>query len=116
MSGSDSEECYADIYRNGEKSLVSFSYENGGSGDEAASNTAVFHLIVGEQVWIQTERCDWFFGFLLTAYSRWKLWFNNMTAYLVVTSVGSGVDTDRDMGLVLWIYLHRILLLEIVNI
>ena len=87
LSRGSSENCYAFIYRNGQKSLVSFSYENGGSGDEAASNTAVFHLSVGDRVWIQTTYCGWFHGYPYTAFSGWKLWTqittDNMIAYLI---------------------------------
>ena len=74
MSGSDSANCYADIYRNGEKSLRSYSWEYGGSGNEVASNTEVFHLSIGDQILIQTETCGYFHAYPLTAFSGWKLW------------------------------------------
>ena len=73
LSGGDNRDCYAYIYRNGEKSLMTNSYEAGGSAYEAASNTAVFHLSVRDRVWIETESCGYFFGYPYTAFSGWKL-------------------------------------------
>ena len=74
LSGNDNQDCVAYIYRNGQKSLMSHSDEGGGSWNEAASNTAVFNLSVGDQVWIETETCGWFNGYPFTAFSGWKLW------------------------------------------
>ena len=86
LSGNDNEDCYAYIYRNGEKLLMTNLDEAGGSAYEAASYTAVFHLSVGDQVWIQTDTCGYFYGYPYTAFSGWKLWTqittDNMIAYL----------------------------------
>ena len=70
----DSVSCDAYIYRNGERSLMTYSYEFGGSRNEVASNTEVMHLSVGDQVWIQTRKCGHFWGYPYTAFSGWKLW------------------------------------------
>ena len=73
MSNSDSQDCFAFIYRNGVKSLEASSYEAGGSEYEVASNTEVFHLTKGDTIWIQTDSCGYFFGYPYTAFSGWKL-------------------------------------------
>ena len=73
MSGSSSSyNCNAYIYRNGARSLETYSYESS-SGYEVASNTVVFHLSMGDKVWIQTSDCDYFQGYPYTAFSGWKL-------------------------------------------
>ena len=73
MSNGDSQDCYAYIYRNGVKSLLTEALERGGSQYEVASNTEMFHLSVGDTVWIQTDSCFYFHGYPSTAFSGWKL-------------------------------------------
>ena len=73
MSNSGGQNCYAFIYRNGVRSLETFSEENGGSIYEHASTTVVFHLSMGDKVWIQTSGCVYFQGYPYTAFSGWKL-------------------------------------------
>ena len=73
MSRYDNEGCYADIHRNGVAGLRTYSHEAGGSYNEVASNTALFHLTKGDSVWIQTGTCGYFFGYPYTAFSGWRL-------------------------------------------
>ena len=73
MSNNERYDCYAYIYRNGVKSLVTQAVERGGSVFEVASNTEVFHLTKGDTVWIQTDSCGYFYGYPDTAFSGWKL-------------------------------------------
>ena len=73
MGGSESQDCYSFIYRNGVVGLQTHSYEAGGSYHEVASNTAVFHLIIGDSVWIETRSCVYFYGYPYTAFSGWRL-------------------------------------------
>ena len=71
MSRGDNADCYADIHRNGVAGLRTYSNEAGGSYNEAAYNTVVFHLIKGDSVWIQTQACGYFYGYPYTAFSGW---------------------------------------------
>ena len=72
MSGGSGQNCYAFICRNGASSLETYSYEFR-SANEVASNTVVFHLTMGDKIWIQTNGCDYFEGYPYTAFSGWKL-------------------------------------------
>ena len=74
MNSGDTTDCSAYIYKNGVKLLLTYAVERGGSYNEVASNTAVFHLSVGDTVWIQTSSCGSFAGYPYTAFSGWKLW------------------------------------------
>ena len=71
--GSSSYNCNAYLYRNGVSSLETYSYEGSASGYEHASNIVVFHLTMGDKVWIQTSGCNYFHGYPHTAFSGWKL-------------------------------------------
>ena len=73
MGRYSNEDCFAYIYRNGVKSLMTHSYETGGSYSEVASNTVVFHLKAGDTVWIQTYNCAFFYGYPYTAFSGWNV-------------------------------------------
>ena len=72
-SGSSGDNCDAYIYRNGASSLMTYSHEESGSGYESATNTVMFHLNIGDTVWIQTGYCRYFHGYPTTAFSGWKL-------------------------------------------
>ena len=71
-SGYTTDGCFTYIYRNGQSSMVVNSYEKG-SVEEAASNTVIFHLQMGDTVWIQTAVCEYNFGYPYTGFSGWKL-------------------------------------------
>ena len=73
MNSHDDQDCQAYIYRNGVAGLVTQSSEGGGSYNEVASNTIVYHLTKGDSVWIQTGTCGYFRGFPCTAFSGWRL-------------------------------------------
>ncbi|KAK3104477.1 hypothetical protein FSP39_003066 [Pinctada imbricata] len=73
MSNSDSQRCYAYIYHNGNRLLLSQSIEENGGYYEAASNTILLTLTVGDRVWIQTGASTFCYGYPNTAFSGWKL-------------------------------------------
>ncbi|KAK3106269.1 hypothetical protein FSP39_016407 [Pinctada imbricata] len=73
MSRSSSEYCYAYIYHNSIKLLMSNSYESNAGYHEVASNTIVLMLSVGDMVWIQTDTCKYGYGYPYTAFSGWKM-------------------------------------------
>ncbi|KAK3096451.1 hypothetical protein FSP39_000286 [Pinctada imbricata] len=73
MSSLDSQPCSAYIYHNGNRLLVAYSYEAGGSYHETASNTMVLTLTMGDRVWIQTETGTYCYGYPYTGFSGWKI-------------------------------------------
>ncbi|KAK3105419.1 hypothetical protein FSP39_024908 [Pinctada imbricata] len=73
LSGSASENCEAYIYHNGNRLLKSHSYEYNGGYSEAASNTILLSLTVGDHLWIQTPVGTRCYGYPYTAFSGWKI-------------------------------------------
>ncbi|KAK3106098.1 hypothetical protein FSP39_012696 [Pinctada imbricata] len=73
MSSSSSEPCYAFIYHNGNGLMESYSYEYKDGYNEAASNTMVRQLKVGDRVWIEVLANTYCYGYPYTGFSGWKL-------------------------------------------
>ncbi|KAK3106680.1 hypothetical protein FSP39_025036 [Pinctada imbricata] len=73
MSAANKESCYAYIYHNGHKLMMSHSYEHSGGYHEVASNTMVLSLKKNELVWIGTTHGTYCYGYPYTGFSGWKL-------------------------------------------
>ncbi|KAK3105939.1 hypothetical protein FSP39_009025 [Pinctada imbricata] len=74
MSGGSSDDCNTYIYNNGNKMMMSYSHDNGGSGNEEASTTILLSLMTGDHVWIETAPGSVYcHGYPYTGFSGWKL-------------------------------------------
>ncbi|KAK3106267.1 hypothetical protein FSP39_016341 [Pinctada imbricata] len=72
-SNSAKQSCYAFIYHNGHKLMMTYSYEHTGGYHEVASNTIVLSLKKNELVWIGTTHGTYCYGYPYTGFSGWKL-------------------------------------------
>ncbi|KAK3106091.1 hypothetical protein FSP39_012598 [Pinctada imbricata] len=73
MSRNDKQHCFAYIYHNGSRKMMTHSYEGKGGYHEVASNTMVLSLRVNDLVWIGTTLGKYCYGYPYTGFSGWKV-------------------------------------------
>ena len=61
--------CDSAIYKNGDSWLETRAHVDSSS----ATNTIVFRLAQGDQVWVKTKQCGYYNGYPYTSFSGWKM-------------------------------------------